>query len=512
MKNFYITTAIDYANGAPHLGHAYEKVLTDVIARFRRLMGDQVHFLTGIDEHGQKVQQSARQRGIEPIELCDEAAVAFKGLCEKLLISNDDFIRTTEERHTSVVRALLQKLYDDGQIYEAEYTGYYSTRAEQFLQEKDKVNGEWPEIYGEVTEIAEKNYFFKLSEYQDWLIGYLKENENFIVPRYRLKQIQEFLKEPINDLCISRPRERLEWGIELPFDKDYVTYVWFDALVNYISAVGFGTADFEKNWPADFHVIGKDILVPSHGVYWPIMLKACGIPLPKALLVHGWWLKSGQKMSKSTGEVIDPLDLIDQFGVDSFRYFVTREMNVGQDSEFSTELFLSRYNNDLGNDLGNLLNRTLNMTARYVDGTVPSIELEEDTEKELQKSWGETRDEVLRLFEGFQFHQGLEKTFQFIRSINRYAEQRAPWKLAKSEDAKEQSLLKTTLGTMAESLRLASLLLAPVMPEIANKIPRLLGGQESSVSWKESLEWSNTLVGGRVAGKTILFPRPETSG
>jgi methionyl-tRNA synthetase len=512
MKNFYITTAIDYANGSPHLGHAYEKVLTDVIARFRRLMGAEVYFLTGIDEHGQKVQQSARKRGIEPIELCDEAAVAFKGLCEKLLISNDDFIRTTEERHTKVVRALLQKLYDEGKIYEAEYTGYYSTRAEQFLQEKDKVNGEWPEIYGEVTEISEKNYFFKLSEYQDWLIGYLKENENFIVPRYRLKQVQEFLKEPINDLCISRPKERLEWGISLPFDEDYVTYVWFDALVNYISAVGYGTADFEKNWPVDYHVIGKDILVPSHGVYWPIMLKACDIPLPKALLVHGWWLKSGQKMSKSTGEVVDPLDLIDQFGVDSFRYFVTREMNVGQDSEFSTELFLSRYNSDLGNDLGNLLNRTLNMTTRYVDGVVPSIELEEDIEKELQKSWGEIKDEVLRLCEEFQFHQGLEKTFQFIRSINRYAEQRAPWKLAKSEESKDQSLLQTTLATMAESLRLAATLLAPVMPEVAEKIPQLLGAQGGETSWKQSLEWSNVLSGGKVADKIILFPRPETSG
>ena len=310
MKSFYITTAIDYANGAPHLGHAYEKVLTDVVARFRRLMGDDVYFLTGLDEHGQKVQQSAKARDIEPIELCNEAAEAFQGLCKKLEISNDDYIRTTEERHKKVVRQLLQKLFDEGEIYKAEYKGYYSARAEQFLQEKDKVDGEWPEIFGEVNEITESNYFFKLSQYQDWLIEHINSHDDFIFPRFRAKQVLEFLKEPINDLCISRPKNRLEWGIPLPFDDEFVTYVWFDALVNYISAVGYGTDEFEKYWPVDYHVIGKDILVPPHAVYWPIMLKACGIELPKSLLVHGWWLKSGEKMSKSTGTAISPLDLI----------------------------------------------------------------------------------------------------------------------------------------------------------------------------------------------------------
>jgi len=509
MSKFYITTAIDYANGTPHLGHAYEKVLTDVIARYRRLMGDDVYFLTGLDEHGQKVQQSARDRGIEPIELCDEAAGQFQDLCRRLLISNDDYIRTTEERHKKVVNSLLQQLFDDGQIYQAEYTGYYSARAEQFLQEKDRVDGEWPEIYGDVVEISEKNYFFKLSQYQDWLIQYVKENEDFIFPRFRAKQVIEFLKEPINDLCISRPKERLSWGIPLPFDPDYVTYVWFDALTNYISAVGYGTESFSEYWPADYHVIGKDILVPPHAVYWPIMLKACGIELPKSLLAHGRWLTAGRKLSKSTGVVVNPLDLLDQFGADAFRYFVTREMNVGQDSEFSLDLFLSRYNSDLANDLGNLVNRTLNMTGRYLNREIATQADGDALEQEVRENWTRTRDEVIGLYGEFQFHTALDRTFAFIKSINRYAEQRAPWKLAKSDDPADRELLGTCLAVMAESLRLATALAAPVMPGIAEKVAVLLG-HERVASWQEELKWSSVLSGKTLGESTILFPRTNS--
>lgn len=508
MKSFYITTAIDYANGSPHLGHAYEKVLTDVIARFRRLMGDDVYFLTGLDEHGQKVQQSARQRGIEPMALCDEASEAFQGLCKKLEISNDDFIRTTQDRHKEVVSRLLQDLFDRGEIYKAEYKGFYSSRAEQFLQEKDKVEGAWPEIYGEVLEITESNYFFKLSQYQDWLIDHIKANEDFIFPRFRAKQVLEFLKEPINDLCISRPRERLEWGIPLPFDAEYVTYVWFDALVNYISAIGYGTATFDKYWPADYHVIGKDILVPPHSVYWPIMLKAAGIELPKSLLVHGWWLTGGQKMSKSTGQVVNPLDLIEEFGPDAFRYFVTREMNVGQDSEFSVELFMSRYNSDLANDLGNLLNRVLTMTPRYCGETFPEITISEGPEEELEKLWSETQDAVVELYEEFQFHKGLEIAFSFIRGINRYAEQRSPWKLAKSDDPKDKAIVGTALSTMAEALRRSVGLIEPVMPATTQQVYGLLG-YSSSEPWRERLKPSRALTGAKIGEKTILFPRPQ---
>src|SRR4051812_25848288 len=280
MKSFYITTAIDYVNGSPHLGHAYEKVLTDVIARFRRLMGDRVHFLTGTDEHGQKVQASARKQGVEPQAFADKVSAEFQAMLKRLNISNDDFIRTTEARHKKVVRDILQQLYDKGEIYKTEYRGFYSTRQEQFLQEKDRLpDGAWPEIFGEVTEIVEPNYFFRLRKYQDWLIEFLTKNEDFVFPRYRQKQVLEFLKEPLNDLCISRPRERLEWGIPLPFDESFVTYVWFDALINYYSAV----ADKPGVWPANFHVIGKDILVPPHAVYWPVMLHAAKIPLPQRL-------------------------------------------------------------------------------------------------------------------------------------------------------------------------------------------------------------------------------------
>jgi methionyl-tRNA synthetase len=511
MKKFYITTAIDYANGTPHLGHAYEKVLTDVIARFRRLMGDDVYFLTGLDEHGQKVQQSARERGIEPIDLCNEAAGLFQNLCRQLLVSNDGFIRTTEDRHKKVVRGLLQKLYEEGQIYQAEYRGYYSARAEQFLQEKDRVDGEWPEIYGDVVEITENNYFFRLSQYQEWLIEYLTENQDFVFPRFRLKQVLGFLKEPINDLCISRPRERLSWGIPMPFDEEYVTYVWFDALVNYISAIGYGSDGFDDCWPVDYHVIGKDILVPPHAVYWPIMLRACGIPLPRSLLVHGWWLSSGRKLSKSTGVVVDPLDMIEQFGPDAFRYFVTREMNVGQDSEFSVDLFLSRYNSDLANDLGNLVNRSLNMTGRYVGGRIPADPHEGDLETEIRASWSQTRDEVIGLFQEFQFHTGLDRAFLFIKSINRYAEQRAPWKLAKSDSSGDEVQLGVTLAVMAEALRLATSLIGPVMPGVADRVAALLGHTRAA-DWKEELEWSDVLAGNEVAPPTILFPRPDSKG
>lgn len=509
MKDFYITTAIDYVNGSPHIGHAYEKVLTDVIARHRRLRGDNVHFLTGTDEHGQKVQQTARKRGIEPQAFCDMMTAEFRDLYGRLEVSYNDFIRTTEGRHKKVVQGFLQKLFDEGEIYQAEYKGYYSARQEQFLQEKDRVDGKWPEIYGDVVEISESNYFFRLAKHQQWLIEHIQKNEDFIFPRFRAKQVLEFLKEPVNDLCISRPKERLEWGIEFPFDANYVTYVWFDALVNYVTGAGYGTPDFGKRWPADMHVIGKDILVPPHAVYWPIMLHALGIEPPRQIVVHGWWNSGGAKMSKSTGNVVNPLDLIGQFGVDAFRFFVMREMNVGQDSDFTVELFLARYSSDLANDLGNLLNRTLNMTHRYVGGVVPAATVEDAPEKELRALWESTRPEVLELFDGLQFHTGLDRTFNFIRAINRYAEQRAPWKLAKSSAETDAAVLRTTLATMAEALRLGTTLLEPVMPLTRARVAGLLG-DESAGAWSGRLLWGSTLAGKKLGETAILFPRPQT--
>jgi methionyl-tRNA synthetase len=505
MNTFYITTAIDYVNGSPHLGHAYEKVLTDVIARFRRMMGDEVYFLTGTDEHGQKIQQSARARGVEPQQFVDEIAPEFQAMCQKLEISNDDFIRTTEPRHKEVVCRLLQQLYDKGEIYQAEYQGYYSTRQEQFLQEKDRnEDGSWPEIFGEVTEITESNYFFKLGKYQQWLIDHIKANPDFIYPRYRAKQVLEFLSEPLNDLCISRPQERLEWGIPLPFDPDFVTYVWFDALTNYYSAV----EDKEGLWPASFHVIGKDILVPPHAVYWPIMLRACELPVPQSILAHGWWSINGTKMSKSTGNFVEPLSFVDQYGVDALRYFLMREMSVGQDSDFSLDQFLVRYNSELANNLGNLVNRTLNMTNRFADATIPAPGELGEPETTLREAWGTTRDEVIRLYEQFQFNVGLERTLQFITATNAYIEQRAPWKLGKSEDPADRALLETSLTTMAEALRLGSSLLLAVMPGSVAKIHGVLGYNRGD-NWRTELEWDNRLTGNRVEKTCILFPRPE---
>jgi methionyl-tRNA synthetase len=504
MAEFYITTAIDYVNGSPHIGHAYEKVLTDVIARFRRLMGDTVYFLTGTDEHGQKVQQTARARGVAPQEFADAISAEFRAMLPRLMISNDDFIRTTEERHKRVVRELLQRLYDKGDIYRGEYRGFYSTRQEQFLLEKDRnPDGSWPEIYGEVTQIVEPNYFFRLRGYQAWLVEFLGGNENFVFPRFRQKQVTEFLKEPLNDLCISRPRDRLEWGIPLPFDPEFVTYVWFDALVNYYSAV----ADKPGVWPPAWHVIGKDILVPPHAVYWPIMLHAAGIELPRGLLAHGWWLTSGAKMSKSAGNAFNPLDLVDEFGADALRYFLIREMNVGQDGDFSREIFLARYNSDLANDLGNLVNRVLNMTNRFAGAEVPAAGPEGDAERDLRVSWESTGKDYVALFGQFQFHAALERLFAFVRSINGYIEKRAPWKLGKSAEPADRALLLTSLAVMAEALRLASVALRPVMPGATDRINGVLGYRPEG-AWLGELEWGGRLAGSKVASALVLFPRP----
>lgn len=509
MKECYITTAIDYANGSPHLGHAYEKILADVMARVARLQGQEVHFLTGLDEHGQKVQQTAERLGIAPQEFCDKVACEFQEMCHLLNISNDDYVRTTQSRHKEVVQKILQKLYDRGEIYFAEYSGFYSPRAEQFVLEKDKVDGKWPEEFGEIIEIKESNYFFKLSQYQDRLVDFLQKNEDFIIPNYRQKQVLEFLKSPINDLCISRPKSRLAWGIELPFDTNYVTYVWFDALINYISVAGYGTPEFSALWPADFHVIGKDILLPAHSVYWPIMLMAIGLPMPKHLLAHGWWLaKGGEKMSKSLGNTINPLEYSKIFGADAFRFFVMREMTIGQDSNFTHELFMSRYQGELANDLGNLVSRLLHMIARYSESKIPEASVSEAPELELQTLWNETLPAVQSHYKTLEFNLALEKLFIFIKALNRYAEIRAPWKLAKCEGISARQELETSLYYMARGLSLAATLLLPVMPTIGRKILELIG-LETPERWSH-LEWNDrNLAHLQVGEREILFPKIE---
>lgn len=500
-KNFYLTTAIDYINGQPHLGHAYEKVLADTVARYHRLKGETVHFLTGVDEHGQKIQQKAESLGLSLQDYCDQAAAKFEDLVKILRLTNDDFVRTTQERHKKVVCWALQKLFDEGLIYKAEYKGFYSVKEERFLQEKDKVNGEWPAMFGKVIELVESNYFFKLSQFQPWLVDFYNTHSDFIYPQNRQKQVMEFLKEPLNDLCISRPIERLAWGIPLPFDPQFVTYVWFDALLNYISAVGFGTPEFEAYWPADLHVVGKDIVVPAHAIYWPIMLKALKIPLPKHILAHGWWLVSGEKMSKSLGNDFNLFDWIQLRGVDAVRYFLLREMVTGQDCEFSMENFKSRYNNELANDWGNLISRTFNMIQRYCDGVVPEVSKSDPALKTL---WEITHAEVFKFFDRFQFSQGLDSLFKFIRELNRFIEAKAPWKLAKQETDASKVELNTTLANLVEGIRLAVSVLQIIIPESSQKIMEVLQmtPELAAFAWD-----TQTLFGVSLNKTLLLFPK-----
>lgn len=501
MGKFFVTTAIDYVNGMPHLGHAYEKVLADAVARWRRSRGDDVFFLTGVDEHGQKVQQSAEKKGVEPQAFCDAMSVHFKNLCERLEITHDRFVRTTDAAHKTVVRQLLQRLHDKGEISFEEHEGFYSVRQEQFVTEKDMVDGEWPEIFGEVVRTKEPNYFFHLSRYQDWLRDYIETHPDWIVPEFRRNEVLAALAKPLNDLCISRPKSRLAWGIPLPFDEDYVTYVWFDALVNYVSFADWGKKT--SRWPADVHVIGKDILVPAHAVYWPIMLQALDLPLPRRLLVHGWWHLRGAKMSKTLGNVVDPLELIETFGPDAFRYYVLREMAVGQDADFSPEGFARRYKSDLGNDFGNLVNRTVSMIGRYRKGRVPKTSMDAALAKEIEQAAAEARD----CYDRFELHRALETIARLTQRANQFVEERAPWKLAK--DPSQAEALDQVLASLAETVRCLSILLHPCIPAAAERTQTQLGFD------KFDFRFASATPGARLAGQTVgkpqpLFPRVET--
>jgi methionyl-tRNA synthetase len=499
MGSFFLTTAIDYVNGKPHLGHAYEKVLTDAIARYQRNQGKEVFFLTGVDEHGQKVQQSAQAKGVSPQEFCNEYSAYFQEAWKKLSINYSRFVRTTEENHKNIVRQFLQQLYDAKLVYFQEHEGFYSLRQEQFVTEKEKTpEGKWPEIYGEVVHTKEPNYFFKLSQYQDWLRDYIQQHPEWIVPAFRRNEVLSALEKPLNDLCISRPKNRLAWGIPLPFDENYVTYVWFDALVNYVSFAN-------DHWPADLHVIGKDILIPAHAVYWPIMLKALDLPLPKQFLVHGWWQISGEKMSKSTGNVIDPLQLIETYGADAFRYYVLREMSVGHDADFSVEQFAQRYRSDLANDLGNLVNRSLAMLQRYCAGIVPGIKPDENL-LQLSKTIFE---EYCQKMDRYEIHLALEKVWRLIQRANQYVEETAPWKLAKDPAAKEK--LEEVMNTLIEMIYRISFLIEPIMPNISQRIQKQLGLEKEKWIWSEVMTHVRDWKGCKLASPEVLFPRVEES-
>jgi methionyl-tRNA synthetase len=515
-KRFYITTAIDYVNGQPHLGHAYEKVIADVIARARRLLGEDVFFLTGLDEHGQKVQQVALSEGKAPQAYCDELAISWKAFARTLGLTNDDFVRTTESRHKEVVQSLLSRLNREGHFYKAGYEGFYSAKEETFLTEKDRLpDGSFDASWGEVTRLKEENYYFRLKEHQQWLINYIEANPDFVEPSYRRNEVLGFLKNnELEDLCITRPAARLNWGIPLPFDSAFVTYVWFDALTNYITVpAARGDAEVQKGigapvtnghpplWPADIQVIGKDI-VKFHAVYWPIMLKAAGLPLPKKLLVHGWWQKDNAKISKSTGNIVDPVAVINEWGVDAFRYYVLRELDIGPDGNWTDAGFAARYNAELANGLGNLVNRSLKMLKNYRNGIVPS------RHGELESIATETVKAVETSFRQNSLQSALEHAWGLVTRANQYVEQTAPFKLAK--DPAQSARLDEVLYNLAECCRIIAVLISPVIPATAAKIYEQLGVGALPQSLAEA-NWGGMVPGSSIGEPAALFPRKDTA-
>ena len=494
MKNFYLTTPIYYVNDKPHIGHAYTTILADVIARYHRNAGEKVLFLTGLDEHGQKVQQAAKDRNIKPKEHCDDMAPSFLDLWEKLHINYDDFIRTTEKRHEIVVKNILQKVYDSGDIYEDIYEGLYSVSEERFITDKEAESGDFRDI----KKLKEKNYFFKMSKYQDRLIDYIKNNPKFIQPEHRKNEVLGFLNQPLADLCISRPKTRLNWGIDLPFDSNYVTYVWFDALINYITAPDFNVDNkrFNSFWPANCHLIGKDILT-THAVYWPTMLMSAGLPLPKNIFAHGWWLSGESKMSKSLGNVIDPLDLIEEYGVDPVRYYLMREMVLGQDANFTLESFIKCYNSDLANDFGNLLSRVTNLLKKFFDSKIPSGEDSSTKGKAIRDGGIYAIDKVWKLIQNMRVNESIEVILQYIRSVNKYMEDMAPWKLARTDLNKAGEVLYNA----SEALRISSNLLTPIMPKRTLSVLETLNAEGSE------LKWGELNSGDKIKEHSPLFPR-----
>jgi len=507
---FYITTPIYYVNDVPHIGHAYTTVAADVLARFKRLEGYQTFFLTGTDEHGQKVEKAAQERGVDPKAHCDEMVKRFQSLWQRLNISNNDFIRTTEDRHKKVVQRILQDLYDRGEIYQDSYEGWYCVPCERFWTEKDLMEGKCPDCLREVVALSEKNYFFRMSQYQSWLIEHIQTNDRFILPSSRRNEILGFLQSPLEDLCISRPKKRLRWGIEIPFDPDYVTYVWFDALINYVSGIGYGSDQntFSDFWPEAIHLIGKDILT-THTVYWPTMLRGIGLTPPKTVFAHGWWTVEGKKMSKSLQNVVEPNRLIDTYGPDAVRYFLMREVPFGMDGDFSHAAMIHRMNSDLANDLGNLFSRVLSMVIRYFDGTIPSP----SSLKEIDQRLLEIARKVLAQLPGqmndLAFNKALATVWEMVSATNKYVDETAPWSLAKEE--KDRSRLSTVLYQTLESLRIIALLLAPFMPTTAERMWVELGMEGNP--WERNLDqdgsWGGLAPGRKVVKPTPLFPRME---
>ena len=508
-KKFYITTPIYYVNDVPHIGHAYTTIAADVAARFKRLEGYEVFFLTGTDEHGQKVQQAAQDLKVAPQQHVDKLHQRFKELWVKLNISNSDFIRTTEERHKVLVCNILKTLFDKDEIYRDSYEGWYCTPCERFWTEKDLQEGDCPECRRKVEKIKEHNYFFRMGKYQEWLVDKIKSDPNFILPASRRNEVLGFLEKPLEDLCISRPKSRLPWGIPLPFDEEYVTYVWFDALINYISIHGsLDEIQASGYWPADHNMVGKDILT-THAVYWSTMLKAIGLEPPKNIFAHGWWTVNGQKMSKSLHNVVEPNQLADQFGVDVIRYFLLREVPFGLDGDFSHKALIGRLNSDLANNLGNLLNRTVNMMKKYFDATIPTPATPGDEDSELESKAREVVDEVRKLYDELSFNKILQKIWELVDTTNQYIDKTGPWNLAKTDEGKER--LKTVMYNAAESLRILGVLLFPFMPKSCESLMLQLGVEKTiEEQGMSSLDnWGNLPSDTKTQKAKQLFPRIE---
>ena len=503
MTAFYLTTPIYYVNDRPHLGHAYSTIVADAMARYRRVAGDDVWLLTGTDEHGDKIAQAAAKAGITPQAMADQNSAAFHATWQALGISNNDYIRTTEERHTKVVQGILQKLWDAGEIYLGNYGGNYCFGCERFYTEKEIVDGKCPDHLTPLTWIEEENYFFKMSKYQGWLIEHIERHPDFVRPaRYR-NEVLGFLRDPLTDLSISRPRRRLEWGIPLPFDDQYVTYVWFDALLNYVSALGGpGDPRFEKFWPHAQHVIGKDIVKP-HAIYWPCMLKAAGIALYRHLNVHGYWTLGGHKISKSVGNLVEALAFKEKYGNDAFRYFVLREMVFGLDADFSEEAFVGRLNADLANDLGNLVSRATTLIVNLGGGRVPQGASASAAEDAVAEAFNKAKADVATAMDEFAFHRALASVWEFVGVVNRYVDTSQPWALAK--DPGKKDLLAAALATLAESLRVLGVMLSPFLPDAAAKIRAVLG--QSGEPRLADAVWGRSAAGVPVQKLSGLFPR-----
>jgi methionyl-tRNA synthetase len=506
-KTFYITTPIYYPSGKLHIGHSYTTVAADAISRYKRLKGYDVMFLTGTDEHGQKIQRKAEEKGVTPKQYVDDIVSGIRELWKLMKITNDRFIRTTDKQHEEVVQKIFKKLYDQGDIYKSEYEGLYCTPCESFWTKTQLVEGKCPDCGREVEVTKEESYFFKLSKYQDRLIKHIEENPEFIQPVSRQNEmLNNFLRPGLEDLCVSRTT--FDWGVPVSFDKKHVVYVWIDALSNYITALGYLTdddKDYKKYWPADVHLVGKEI-VRFHTIIWPAMLMALGEPLPKQIFGHGWLLLEGGKMSKSKGNVVDPAILVEKYGLDAIRYFLLREVPFGSDGVFSNEALITRINSDLANDLGNLVSRTVAMIDKYFGGSIPAERLSGDFDSDLQKLVMDTPQKVEELMDKLQFSTALAEIWKAVSRTNKYIDETAPWVLAKDEA--HNSRLAGVMYNLAESIRIISILIQPFMPETPEKIWAQLGiKQGNNTDWESSKNWGGYPSGTPVSKGEVIFPR-----